>query len=130
MKFYVCPVCGNVIYMMNGDVSRVRCCGKEMALLVPNTVDASHEKHVPLCNVSQNKIEVEVGEVMHPMESDHYIMWIAVVKGENVEIVHFNPGDEPKWTFDYTEGSIVYAYCNKHGLWKKEIQFLEIRKRQ
>lgn len=121
MKFYVCPVCGNVIYMMNGDVSRVKCCGKEMALLVPNTVDASHEKHVPLCNVSQNKIEVEVGEVMHPMESDHYIMWIAVVKDKNVEIVHFNPGDEPKWTFDYTEGSIVYAYCNKHGLWKKEI---------
>ena len=60
MKFYVCPVCGNVIYMMNGDVSRVRCCGKEMVLLVPNTVDASHEKHVPLCNVSQNKVEVEV----------------------------------------------------------------------
>lgn len=121
MKFYVCPICGNVIYMMNGDVSRVKCCGKEMVELVANTVDASQEKHVPFCNISQDKVEVRIGEVMHPMESDHYIMWIAVVKGNDVEIVHFNPGDEAKWTFNYAEGSVVYSYCNKHGLWKKEI---------
>ena len=58
MKFYVCPICGNVIYMMNGDVSRVRCCGTEMQELVPNTVDASVEKHVPFCKISDDKVNV------------------------------------------------------------------------
>ena len=31
------------------------------------------------------------------------------------------PNDEPKAIFDYEKDSTIYAYCNKHGLWKKEI---------
>lgn len=119
--FYICPVCGNVIYVMNGDINRVKCCGKEMIKLESYDKDASLEKHVPYCKINGDMVDVSVGEVLHPMDNDHYIMWIAYVCGNSVNIVHLNPNDEPKATFLYESGASVYAYCNKHGLWKKEI---------
>lgn len=121
MKFYICPVCGNVIYMMNGEVSRVKCCGRDMEELVPNTVDASLEKHVPFCKVDNDKVLVSVGEVMHPMESEHYIMWVVSQSGKCVSFFKFNPSDEPKCEFAYENGMVIYSYCNKHGLWKIEL---------
>lgn len=121
MKLYLCPVCGNVIYMMNGDVGNLKCCSREMMELKPNSVDASLEKHVPLCEINGDKVNVKVGEIMHPMDSDHYIMWVILDNGTSIEIVHFKPGMDAVTTFNYVKGSIIYAYCNKHGLWKKEI---------
>ena len=119
--FYKCPICGNVVYVMNGDINRVRCCGKEMLELVANIEDASMEKHVPYCSVNDNILEVKVGEVEHPMEDEHYIMWIAMVKGSNVYIKHFEPNEEPVARFEYNDNVTIYAYCNKHGLWKKDL---------
>ena len=31
-------------------------------------------------------------------------------------------GKEAKVTFKYIPGSTLYAYCNKHGLWKKDVE--------
>ena len=55
------------------------------------------------------------------MVEEHYIMWIAVVKGNKIVRLDLKPTDEPKATFNYEENSTIYAYCNLHGLWKKEI---------
>lgn len=121
MKFYVCPVCGNVIYVMNGEIGHVKCCGVDLVELIPNTVDASAEKHVPFCEVYGDKVRVNVGEVLHPMDNDHYIMWVVAKTDENVSFVKFNIGDEPSCEFVYKKGMVIYSYCNKHGLWKKEI---------
>lgn len=121
MKFYICPICGNVVYIMNGDINKVKCCGQPMQELIPNTVDASEEKHIPMCIIKDDKVEVKVGEVMHPMDADHYIMWVAISKDNTIEIHKFNPNEEASHIFNYTEHSTVYSYCNKHGLWKKEL---------
>lgn len=86
-----------------------------------NSVDASLEKHVPFCEIKDNKVYVTIGEVIHPMGEDHYIEWIAMVKGNKIVKYLLKPNDEPKAIFDYEENSSIYAYCNKHGLWKKEI---------
>lgn len=86
-----------------------------------NSVDASLEKHVPFCEIKDNKVYVTIGEVIHPMEEDHYIEWIAMIKGNKIVKYLLKPNDEPKAIFDYEENSSIYAYCNKHGLWKKEI---------
>lgn len=86
-----------------------------------NSVDASLEKHVPFCEIKDNKVYVTIGEVIHPMEEDHYIEWIAMVKGNKIVKYLLKPNGEPKAIFDYEENSSIYAYCNKHGLWKKEI---------
>ncbi len=90
-------------------------------LVKENSVDASVEKHVPFCEIKGDKVYVTIGEIVHPMEEDHYIEWIAMVKGNKIVKYLLKPNDEPKAIFDYEKDSTIYAYCNKHGLWKKEI---------
>ena len=87
-----------------------------------NSVDAAFEKHVPVYSILGDKIEVQVGEVLHPMDEEHYIMWICLVSGENYRFCHLKPGDTPKCLFDYIPGSKIYAYCNLHSLWVNEVK--------
>lgn len=115
-------MCGNVIEVIFGDVKRVRCCNQEMELLVANTIDASLEKHVPVYEIDNNEIIVKVGDIIHPMEEKHYIMWISLVSDDKVIRVTLNPGDEPIVRFPYIEGAIIYEYCNLHGLWKNTLK--------
>ena len=122
IKYYRCPVCGNIIEVVNGDVSRVKCCGKELELLVANTVDAALEKHVPVYEIDNEEIVVKVGDIIHPMEEKHYIMWISLVTDDKVIRVNLNPGDEPVVRFPYIKDAIIYEYCNLHGLWKNTVE--------
>lgn len=122
INYYRCPVCGNVIEVVNGDVSRVRCCGRELELLNSNVVDASLEKHVPVYEIDGNEIVVKVGDIIHPMEEKHYITFISLVTNDRVIHVELKPGNEPIVRFPYVKGSIIYEYCNLHGLWKKEVE--------
>ena len=118
VNYFKCPICGNIIEVVNGDIKRVKCCGKELELLVANTIDASLEKHVPIYEIDNNEIIVKVGEVIHPMEEKHYIMWISLVTDNKIIKVNLKPGDEPIIKLPYVKGSIIYEYCNLHGLWK------------
>ena len=121
IKFYKCPICGNIIWLVEGDIKSISCCGKNMELMEANTVDASVEKHVPVYEKVEDEIVVRVGEIEHPMDKDHYIMWIAQVEDDKITRIALQPNQKPQCTFKYIEGSIIYAYCNKHGLWKKII---------
>ena len=122
IKYFKCPICGNVIEVVNGDVSRVRCCGSELTELIANTVDAAVEKHVPVYEVEENEIVVKVGEVIHPMEEKHYITFITLVTEDRVIRKDLKPGDEPVVRFPYIQGSTIYEYCNLHGLWKNDVK--------
>ncbi len=122
VKFYRCPVCGNVIGLIDGDPNHLSCCGQPMEQMNPNSVDASAEKHVPVCKREGDKLMVCVRDVAHPMEEDHYIMWVAQVTDNQTTRIRLNPGDVPQVEFTYVGSAIVYAYCNKHGLWKSEVE--------
>lgn len=122
IKFYRCPVCGNIIEVINGDVSRVKCCNQPLVLLNANTEDAALEKHVPVYEIVNNEIIVKVGETIHPMEEKHYITFITLVTDNNVIRYDLKPSDEPIVRFPYVKDSIIYEYCNLHGLWKKEVE--------
>ena len=47
-RFYKCAMCGNVVVKLVDSKVPIVCCGEKMQELVPNTVDASNEKHVPV----------------------------------------------------------------------------------
>jgi len=51
IKFFVCEHCGNLIGMINDAGVPMMCCGQKMTKLEPGTVDASHEKHIPVVTV-------------------------------------------------------------------------------
>lgn len=123
-KFFVCETCGNLVNLMIEGGGTLVCCGKEMKELVPNTVDAAVEKHVPVVEIEGNKVTVKIGSVTHPMTEEHYIQWIYLETKEGVQAKCLQPGEEPKAVFVLNEGNEVvsaYEYCNLHGLWKKEV---------
>lgn len=122
VKFYKCPVCGNIVELIEGDIKRTKCCGQEMELLVANTVDAAVEKHVPVYEVVDNELVVTVGEVEHPMSEEHYIMWVLLVTDNRSYRVELKPNDKPVIKLPYVDNSTLYAYCNLHGLWKNVIK--------
>lgn len=121
-KFYKCNHCGNVIVKVVDAGVSVVCCGEKMVELVPNTVDASGEKHLPVVTVlDNNSIKVEVGSVHHPMLPEHHISFVYV-ETENGGI-QVNLKDKPEAVVYLGEEKAVavYEYCNLHGLWKTEL---------
>ena len=83
---------------------------------------AAVEKHVPVYEIEGEEIVVKVGEVIHPMEDAHYITFITLVTNDRVIRVDLKPGDEPVVRLPYVSGSVIYEYCNLHGLWKNEVK--------
>ena len=115
-----CNKCGTVVKGMSDKVcDGIACCGETMQTLVPNSVDASVEKHVPNYEVKDGRIYVTVN---HVMEEDHYIEWISLVSEGRECTTYLKPGMEAKAHYKYTPNSTIYAYCNKHQLWKKDVE--------
>ena len=122
-KFYICPHCGNIVEMVHDAGVKPFCCGQKMNELIPNTVDASGEKHIPTVKVEGNTVEVNVGSVDHPMVDVHWIEWVQLVTDKGSYRKWLNPGEAPNVKFLLSEEKpvAVYAYCNLHGLWKTEL---------
>ena len=121
-KFYKCSHCGNIIAKVKDMGVPVICCGEKMQEMIPGTVDASLEKHVPVYEIKDNVVTVSVGAVEHPMLNEHYIEWISLQTNKGNQRKVLNPGDKPTACFVLCEGEVVEAvfeHCNLHGLWKK-----------
>ena len=122
-EFYICPHCGNIVEMVKDSGVNPVCCGQKMNELIPNSVDASGEKHVPAVKVSEGIVEVNVGSVNHPMEEVHWIEWVQLISDKGSYRKWLNPGEAPNVKFLLADEKplAVYAYCNLHGLWKSEL---------
>lgn len=123
-RFFICKHCGNLVGMIHNSGVSMICCGEPMTELVPNTVEAAHEKHIPVISVSGNQVTVKIGSVEHPMVEEHYIEWIYLETKRGGQRKGLRPGDKPEAVFALEDDEAVaaYAYCNIHGLWKAEIK--------
>ena len=111
-KFYVCPVCGNVIYAMGEGV--FSCCG---VTLPPLEAEEADEDHTVRVEEWEGRSFVTM---THPMEKGHYISFIAQVRFDRVELVKLYPEQLPEVTMAHWPGAVFYTYCNRHGLlWTK-----------
>lgn len=119
LKFFRCPHCGNVIEMVYDAGAPVMCCGQKMERIYPGTAEASAEKHIPAVAVSEDRVWVQVGEVVHPMEAAHHIEWVCLLTDKGVYRRNLEVGKKPTATFLLVNETpiAVYAYCNLHGLW-------------
>ena len=96
-----------------------------MTEIVPGTVDAAFEKHVPVYTVEGNLVKVNVGALEHPMMQEHFIEWVSLQTKQGNQRKALHPGDKPEVTFAICDGDAVeavYAYCNLHGLWKEDVK--------
>ena len=123
MKFFVCEHCGNLVGVINDAGVPMMCCGQKMTQLIPGTVEASVEKHLPVVTVDGDKVKVEVGSVAHPMAEEHSILWVYLQTDKGGQLKYLEVGKEPAVSFSVVDEKpvAVYAYCNLHGLWKAEV---------
>ena len=123
-KFLYCKHCGKVLIPGVDRDTPTICCGEEMVILKANSTDAAQEKHDPVVKFTDNKIEVAVGSVLHPMTPEHFIQFIYLQTEKGGQLKKLNPGDEPKAVFLIGEDKplVVYEFCNLHGLWKADVK--------
>ncbi len=123
-RFFICPHCGNIIGMIHNAGVPVMCCGQKMQPLEPGTVEASHEKHIPVVTVDGATVSVNVGSVAHPMSDEHHIAWVYLETNCGGQRKCLPHDGTPIVSFALAEGEepiAAYAYCNLHGLWKADI---------
>ena len=84
-----CKSCGAYVKIIKDCTCEncgIKCCGEEMAELIPNSVDAAIEKHVPTYEIEDGKLFVKVN---HVMEEEHYIEWISIVSEDKEMMNHY-----------------------------------------
>ena len=112
-KFYVCPVCGNVIRTTGDTV--ISCCGITLPPLEAEDVDETHD-------ITVEKVEDEhFITVSHEMTKTHFISFIAYLTSDRVQFVKFYPEGNAETRLQLRGRGYLYIYCNKHGLMKKRI---------
>ncbi|MBR3988560.1 MAG: desulfoferrodoxin [Clostridia bacterium] len=123
IRFFKCNHCGNIIGVIHNAGVPMMCCGEKMQELIPGTVDAAVEKHVPVVKVDGNIVTVKVGEVEHPMVEEHFIQWVYMQTNRGGQRKCLKPGDKPEVKFALCDEVpvAVFEYCNLHGLWKADI---------
>ncbi len=109
-KFYVCPVCGNVIHALGeGSFS---CCGVQLAPCEAEEPDDDHA-------ITVERIEDEWYITLdHPMTKDHYISFIAYVNTGGITLAKLYPEQEAAARIRVGMSGTIFAYCNRHGLFR------------
>ena len=112
VRFYVCPVCGNVILAAGEAV--ISCCGITLPPLEPEDADAAHR-------MTLETVEDEYFiSVDHPMTKAHHISFLAAVSDQGVQLVRLYPEGDAQARFKINRVRHVYAYCNRHGLFRMD----------
>jgi superoxide reductase len=117
---YKCDKCGAIVESLWDTVQVLTCCGEDMKELVPNSVEASKEKHVPVIERQGSKVTVKVGSVGHPMTKEHYILFVELIAGDTVLRHDFKEGDTTAEAVFYVEEHVPVVareFCNLHGFW-------------
>ena len=111
-KFYVCPVCGNVIHTLGNTV--VSCCGITLPPLEAEEPDGDHTITV------ENVEDEHFITVHHPMTKAHYISFVAYVTSDRIQLVKLYPEGNAQTRLQMRGFGYLYYYCNRHGLFRKK----------
>lgn len=110
-KFYVCPVCGNIIHTTGEAV--ISCCGIALPPLEAEEADGEHSINIE--NVEDEKFIT----VNHEMTKKHFISFMAYVTTDRVQFVKLYPEGNAETRMQFRGRGYLYIYCNRHGLMKK-----------
>lgn len=123
-RFYFCETCGNLLFATIASGITPYCCGQEMTLLHANLMEGKGEKHLPVVeHIDCCTLHIRIGSELHPMSKEHGIRFICV-KTDKCAIIRYLREDETPDVIIKCDGipMTVYAYCNIHGLWRKDLE--------
>jgi transcriptional regulator with XRE-family HTH domain len=112
-KFYICPLCGNVIHALGNTV--VSCCG---ITLPPLEAEEPDEEHPILIERVEDEHFITV---RHPMTKNHYITFAAFVSSDRLQLVKLYPEGEAQTRMQLRGRGYLYYYCNHHGLFRTRV---------
>lgn len=112
-KFYVCPLCGNIIHATGNAV--VSCCG---ITLPPLEAEEADEEHAVTIEPVEDEHFITVH---HPMTKQHYISFAAFVTSDRIQLVKLYPEGNAETRMQLRGRGYLYYYCNRHGLYRKKI---------
>lgn len=112
-KFYICPICGNIIHSMGQAV--IHCHGIQ---LLPEEAEKVDENHM----ISVERVEDEYYvRINHDMTKLHYILFIAAVSSDRCQIHKLYPEGEAEARFKISGVQKIYFYCNRDGLFYQDV---------
>lgn len=109
VKFYVCPICGNVIFSMGEGV--YSCCGTELLCEEPDEGDL-------ITDYIENEIYITKNS---SMTKNDYITFFAYVTSNKIELVKLYPEQACEARFMNRGAGDIYYYSNKEGLFRKTL---------
>jgi len=113
-RFYVCPVCGNVLFA-RGD-ALISCCGIQLPALEAEEPDETH-------GMAVQRVEDEIYVSSdHPMRKDHYLSFVAYMTPDRCEIRTLYPEGNAEARFFFRGTGRLYYYCNRHGLFVRSAE--------
>ena len=107
-KFYICPVCGNVIHTMGEAV--IHCHGVQ---LTPAVAEPTDEEHMIFIEKVEDEYYVRID---HEMTKTHYISFVATTSSDRCEMVKLYPEGNAQARFKIGNVRKIFFYCNRDGL--------------
>lgn len=125
LELYRCEICGNLVQVILEGNGELVCCGQPMGLVKGKIEEEGlTEKHVPVFIINdEGKDIVQIGSVLHPMNDDHYIMFVETISEDknHINLQYMHPGQEAKMLLENKIGKTrALDFCNLHGLWEGE----------
>ena len=109
-KFYVCPICGNVIHTTGSAV--ISCCGVTLPALEAENADEDHGITI------ESAEDEHFVTFRHPMTKEHFISFVAFVTCDRIQLVKLYPEGNAETRLNLRGMGYLYFYCNRHGLFK------------
>lgn len=109
-RFYVCPVCGNILHAMGN--AAIHCCG---IALPPLQAEEADEHHQITIEQVEDEQFITIG---HPMTKNHFISFLAYLTCDRMQFVKFYPEGNAQARLQLRGKGTLYFYCNQHGFMK------------
>lgn len=108
LKFYVCPVCGNLLTVTQEAV--ISCCGKKLQTM-------ELKKAVESEKLSVEKVENDYFiSTNHEQTKEHYITFVALLTGDSIMLRKQYPEWDIKTRIPVFGRGMLVWYCTMHGL--------------
>lgn len=118
-KFYICPICGNVIHSVGEAV--ISCHG---IALTPCDAEQPDEKHAIIIEKSDDEYFIRIN---HDMTKNHYISFIAALSFNNLQLTKLYPEGNAEARFKINGVNRIFFYCNQDGLYTTPVDRLILK---
>lgn len=112
-RFYVCPVCGNILHAMGEAV--IHCHGVQLTPALPEETD---ERHKTFIEGVEDEYFVRIE---HDMTKQHHITFIAALSMDRIQMVRLYPEGNPEARFKMNGVAHIFFYCNRDGLFSVRV---------